>query len=330
VTLGYVAWITVCLVWGTTYLAIRVALDTVPVLLVAGLRWMAAGVLLSGIVLASGRRLPPPRLWGSLLLLGVLMNVVGNGFVVWAEQHVASGLAAVIIATVPFWSVGFEAVLPRGESASRGAVAGLAVGFLGIVVLVWPELVAGGGSGRAFVGGVIALQIACAGWALGTSYTKRHPLGADPVASAAMQMTFSGIMLLGLATANGEWARLHFTTRTLSAMTYLTVVGSLVAYPAYLYAIKHLPLSTVSLYAYINPLIAVVLGAALLGEPFSLRIAIAAALVLIGMAIVGRARRTTAPATGARRYGEGTRGPDRFATATASSTNATSPMPKSP
>jgi drug/metabolite transporter (DMT)-like permease len=329
VTLGYVAWITVCLVWGTTYLAIRVALETVPVLLVAGLRWMAAGALLSAVVLAAGRRLPAPRVWGSLVLLAVLMNVVGNGFVVWAEQYVASGLAAVIIATVPFWSVGFEAVLPRGEGVTRGAVAGLTVGFLGIVVLVWPELVAGGGSGRDFIGGVIALQIACAGWALGTSYTKRHRLAADPMASAALQMTFSGFILLGLATANGEWAALHFTTRTFWAMTYLTVIGSLVAYPAYLYAVKHLPLSTVSLYAYINPLIAVVLGAVLLGEPFSLRIAVAAALVLLGMAIVGRARRVDEPATTGTRYEDGVGGPE-FTTASASSTSPTSPMPKSP
>ncbi len=329
-TLAYAAWITVCVVWGTTYLAIRVSLETVPVLLVAGLRWLAAGVLLSALVLATGRRLPPPRLWGSLVLLGFLMNLVGNGFLVWAEQFVASGLTAVIIATVPFWSVAFEAVLPPTERLSRGALAGLAVGFLGIVVLVWPELATGGSSGRAFVGGVLGLQVACAGWALGTSYTKRHKLGADPVASAAMQMTFSGIMLLALATANGEWAVLHFTPRSLGAMAYLTVAGSLVAYPAYLYAIKHLPISTVSLYAYINPLIAVVLGAVLLGEPLSMRIAVAAALVLGGMAIVGRARGTTASAAAGSGYDERSRGSARLPAASASSTSATSPIPKSP
>ena len=152
----------------------------------------------------------------------------------------------------------------------------------------------GGSGGRSFVFGVLALQVACAGWALGTSYTKRHELGADPAASAAMQMTFSGIMLLALATANGDWAALRFSGRSLAAMTYLAVVGSVVAYTAYLYAIKHLPISTVSLYAYINPLIAVVLGAVVLAEPLSARIVVAAALVLAGMAMVSRRR----PATG--------------------------------
>jgi drug/metabolite transporter (DMT)-like permease len=328
VTLAYAAWITVCVVWGTTYLAIRVSLETVPVLLVAGLRWMAAGLLLSAIVVASGRRLPPPRHWGPLLLLGFLMNLVGNGFVVWAQQYVASGLAAVIIASVPFWSVGFEAVLPPRQPVSRIGMAGLAVGFLGIVVLLWPALTTGGATGRAFVLGVLALQVACAGWALGTSYTKRHSIGDDPVASAALQMTFSGVMLLALATANGDWAGLHFSGRSLAAMAYLTVVGSLVAYTAYLYAIKHLPISTVSLYAYINPLIAVMLGAVLLGEPLSPRIAVAAAMVLAGMAIVGR-RRPAGAAAGAG-YDERTSGSGRFPAASASSTSATSPMPKSP
>jgi drug/metabolite transporter (DMT)-like permease len=326
VTLAYAAWITVCVVWGTTYLAIRVSLETVPVLLVAGLRWMAAGLLLSAIVVASGRRLPPPRHWGPLLLLGFLMNLVGNGFVVWAQQYVASGLAAVIIASVPFWSVGFEAVLPPRQPVSASGMAGLAVGFLGIVVLLWPALTTGGTTGRAFVLGVLALQVACAGWALGTSYTKRHTIGDDPVASAALQMTFSGVMLLALATAHGDWTALHFSARSLTAMAYLTVVGSLVAYTAYLYAIKHLPISTVSLYAYINPLIAVVLGAVLLGEPLSARIAMAAALVLGGMAMVGRARPTSVPAT----YDERSSGSGRVPTASASSTSATSPMPKSP
>ena len=322
--LAYAAWVTVCVVWGTTYLAIRVALETVPVLLVAGLRWMAAGMLLSAIVLASGRRLPPPRLWGPLALVGFLMNLVGNGFVVWAQQYVASGLTAVIIATVPFWLVGFEAVLPPRQPVSRAAVAGLAIGFLGIVVLVWPEVTTGSSGGRSFVFGVLALQVACAGWALGTSYTKRHELGADPAASAAMQMTCSGIMLLALATANGDWAALRFSPRSLAAMTYLAVAGSVVAYTAYLYAIKHLPISTVSLYAYINPLIAVVLGAVVLAEPLSARIVVAAALVLAGMAMVGRRR----PATQPRLPGadQRTSGAERPPTASAGATSDTSPM----
>ena len=299
--LAWAAWVTICLVWGTTYLAIRVALETIPVFLVAGLRWMAAGLALGAFSVVTGRRLPGPRMWGSLALLAFLMNVVGNGFVVWAEQFVASGLTAVVIASVPFWSVGIESSLKGGERLQWRALAGLAIGFAGIVVLVWPEITVGGGEGRAVIGGVIALQLACLGWALGTWYTKRHPSSADPLAASTVQMIFSGAMLLGIATANDEWSQLHFTPRTLGAMIYLTVAGSIVAYTAYVYAVKHLPISTVSLYAYINPLIAVALGSLLLGEPFSFRIIIAAGLVLAGIAVVRGVQSPSATAAAPRR-----------------------------
>lgn len=287
-SLAHLAFVTVCIVWGTTYLAIHVALETVPVLLLAGLRWMAAGVLLSGILLAMGRRLPPLRLWGPLILLGFLMNIMGNGFVVFAQQYVASGLTAVLIATTPFWSALLERLLPNGDRFSPRSLLGLAIGFSGIVILVWPEMSQGGAGGRAFVGGVVAIQLACVGWVIGTSYAKRHELGDNPLPSAALQMIFSGVMLLVAATAHGDWANLTFTTRTFAAMAYLSIAGSLVAYSAYIYAIQHLRLSLVSLYAYINPIIAVALGTVLLSEPLSPRIVLAAGLVLTGTWIVGR------------------------------------------
>ena len=287
-SLAYLAFFTVCVIWGTTYLAISVALETVPVLLLAGLRWMFAGVVMSVAMLATGRGLPKPRLWGPLALLGFLMNIVGNGFVVYAQQHVASGLTAVLIATTPFWSALVERLLPNGERFTRRSLFGLALGFGGIVVLVWPEMTHGGAEGAAFVGGVIAIQLACVGWVIGTSFAKRHELGDNPFRSAALQMVFSGTMLLTAATAHGDWAQLSFTPRTISAMLYLSIAGSLVAYSAYIYAIQHLPLQLVSLYAYINPMIAVALGTLLLNEPLSARILVAAALVFAGTWIVGR------------------------------------------
>ena len=286
--LAYIAFVTVCIVWGTTYLGIHVALETVPVLLVAGLRWMFAGVVMSALMLATGRGLPKPRLWGPLALLGFLMNIVGNGFVVYAQQFVASGLTAVLIATTPFWSALIERLLPNGERFSKRSLSGLALGFSGIVVLVWPELTNGGAGGRQFVIGVIAIQLACVGWVVGTSYARRHELGDNPFRSTALQMVFSGIMLLIAATAHGDWAQLSFTPRTIAAMLYLSVAGSLIAYSAYIYAIQHLPLQLVSLYAYINPMIAVGLGTLLLNEPLSTRVIVAAVLVFAGTWIVGR------------------------------------------
>ena len=299
-SLAYLAFVTVCVIWGTTYLGISVALETVPVLLVAGLRWMFAGLVMSALMLATGRGLPRVALWGPLFLLGFLMNVVGNGFVVYAQQYVASGLTAVLIATTPFWSALVERLLPNGERFSTQSLLGLGLGFAGIVNLVWPEMSTGGASGRAFIGGVIAIQLACVGWVVGTSYAKRHELGDDPFRSTALQMVFSGSMLLGAATWNGDWSRVTFTARTIAAMLYLSVAGSLIAYSAYIYAIQHLPLSLVSLYAYINPIIAVALGTMLLSEPFSTRIAISAALVLLGTWVVSAGRRVASPRTASR------------------------------
>lgn len=287
-SLAYLSFITVCIVWGTTYLAISVALETVPVLLLAGLRWTAAGVIMSGLMIATGRGLPRLRLWAPLALLGFLMNVVGNGFVVFAQQYVASGLTAVLIATTPFWSALAERLLPDGERFTPRSLIGLGLGFTGIIVLVWPEMTHGGASGRQFVIGVVAIQLACIGWVIGTSFARRHELGDNPFRSTALQMVFSGIMLLTAATAHGDWAQLSFTPRTLAAMAYLSIAGSLVAYSAYIYAIQHLPLQLVSLYAYINPMIAVALGTLLLNEPISARIVVAAVLVFAGTWIVGR------------------------------------------
>jgi drug/metabolite transporter (DMT)-like permease len=283
--LAYTAWVVVCIVWGTTYLAIRVALESVPVALVGGLRFTAAGLILIATLRATGQPLPARRSWRAIALSGFLLLVIGNGAVVWAEQYVASGLAAVMVAMVPFWNVVVEAVRPDGERATRRTWSGLAVGFAGIVVLVWPELFTGGG-GRWFVAGVIALQLACAGWALGTSITKRNTVSSSPAATSAVQMFAAGLMFLAIATVTGEWQALAFTVRSASAILYLVVFGSIVAFSAYVYALKHLPIATVSLYSYVNPLIAVGLGTLLLSEPFSGRTLVASALVFAGIAVV--------------------------------------------
>jgi drug/metabolite transporter (DMT)-like permease len=223
-------------------------------------------------------------------LAGFLLLVVGNGAVVWAEQYVASGLAAVMVAMVPFWNVLVEAMRSGGERPSPRTVIGLAIGFAGIVVLVWPELFTGGG-GTWFVAGVVALQLACAGWALGTSFTKRTTTSPSPFATSAAQQLAAGVMFLAIATITGEWNQLAFTARSAGAMLYLVIFGSIVAFSAYVYALKHLPIATVSLYSYVNPLIAVVLGTVLLSEPFSSRTLVASALVFAGIAAV-----RTAPA----------------------------------
>jgi drug/metabolite transporter (DMT)-like permease len=284
--LAYTAWLAVCLIWGTTYLAIRVALETIPPASVGAIRFVLAGMLLAVFLMARGVRLPARAQWRGLAIVGVLLIGVGNGMVVVAEQWVPSGIAAVVIATTPFWMAGVEALIPGGERFSRRTLLGMTIGFAGILLLLWPDLTAGGSLGRQFLVGLIALQLAEVGWSAGTAYSKRHARDENALAAAALQMLFGGLAMLVVAIIRGEFADLRFSTRSAAAELYLIVVGSLVAFPAYIYALKHLPVSTVSLYAYINPVIAVLLGALLLGEPFGLRIVIASALVLLGVSVV--------------------------------------------
>jgi drug/metabolite transporter (DMT)-like permease len=239
--------------------------------------------------------LPAVTLWPSLALQGLMMIGFGNGFVNWAEQHVPSGLAAVTLATSPFWMSGVEALRGDGERLSRRALAGLVLGFNGILVLVWPDLRIGDAAGLQFTLGVIALQGACLGWAIGSSYSKRHPHNGSVVAATAVQMLFGGAMMLAAGTLLGEWPRVHLEGRGLWALTYLVFVGSIGGFVSYIYALQHLPVATVSLYAYANPLIAVVLGAALLGEPFTTRTVIAMAIVFAGMTMVRARKPSTAP-----------------------------------
>lgn len=286
---AYLAWATICVVWGTTYLAIKIALESVPPMLVGGLRYLMAGPALILFLRLRGDRLPGWRTWPSYAVLGLLMLGIGNGGVVWAEQHVPSGLAAVIIATTPFWMVAVDSFFPGGDRLSKQHWAGLSIGFCGIVLLVWPDLVAGGQAGRNVLLGIGALQVACLGWSLGSSYGKRHGVHAPPIHGAALQMFAGGVWMTLAGTTLGEWSQFDPTWRSMSAVFYLAVVGGLAGFGAYIYALAHLPVSFVSLYAYINPVIAVALGTALLGEPFTTRMVVAIAIILAGTAIVSLA-----------------------------------------
>ncbi len=284
--LAYGAWVAVCLLWGTTYLAIRIGLETVPPMLLGGFRWTIAGALIL-LVMRLRRDAMPGRVeWPTLAVLGVLLIGFGNGGVVWAEQTLPSGLTAVLVAVVPFWMLGVERVAGSAAPLDARRLVGLLVGFAGIVLLVWPELELG--QGAAFLLGVLATQLACLGWALGSTYSRRRRPSENVLAVAAYQMLFGGLAMFAAGTVIGEWPALVFNARTGSAVLYLVVFGSLAGFTAYAYALKHLPVATVSLYAYVNPVIAMVLGTLVLAEPMSLRVAVAGVVVLAGMAIVRR------------------------------------------
>jgi drug/metabolite transporter (DMT)-like permease len=289
---AWIAWVAVCVIWGTTYLGIKVALESIPPFLMGGLRYLLAGVLLALVLVARGRSLPPLADWGRMAVLGFFMVSLGNGGVVYGEQYVPSGLTAVIIGTSPFWMVSVNALVTGGKQIFLRQWIGLLIGFAGIVLLVWPDITAGGASGSQFAFGVIAVQIACAGWAVGSAYTRRHVMPRNVMGSAALQMFFGGVFMTIAGTLLGEWDRLAFTGRTTAAFFYLVVVGAVIAFAAYSYALRHLDIAIVSLYTYVNPVIAVALGTLLLGEPFGLRMLVAAAIIVLGVAIVGPTSKT--------------------------------------
>lgn len=290
--LAYAAFATVCLVWGTTYLAIAVAIETLPTFLFAGVRFAIAGTLLLIFCLLRGYRLPT-RLsdWLNLALIGVLMIGVANLAVVWAEHHVSSGFAALLVATAPFWMALLELLRKEGERLDRGKVIGMTVGFSGVVILVAPELQLEGTSAM-FLVGVIALQIGSIAWNFGSIRSKYHMSGdVPPLLSASLQMLFGGLATGLVGLARGEAAQFVFSTRSLIAFVYLVLFGSILAYGAYVYALSKLSTSTTSLYAYVNPLVAVFLGWLILDERIGWNALVAMVVIFAGMALVQRSKR---------------------------------------
>jgi drug/metabolite transporter (DMT)-like permease len=287
---AWIAWAAVCVIWGTTYLAIKISLDTIPPFLCGGIRYVIAGVVLAAGLRASGRPLPAREDWPKLMFMGFCMLTLGNGGVVWGEQYLPSGLTAVIIATCPFWMVAVDGMLADGEALHARQWAGLALGFLGIVLLVWPEIAASHQTTVHLSIGITALQIACLGWAVASAQTRRHVVRRDILGAAALQMFFGGAFMMIAATALGEWSHVSLTTSTAIAMTYLTVAGSIVAFVCYSYALSHLSVAVVSLYTYVNPVIAVALGVLWLHEPFERRQLFAAGVIAVGVTIVKMGR----------------------------------------
>jgi drug/metabolite transporter (DMT)-like permease len=284
------AWVLVCIFWSTTFLAIRIGVQTLPPLaMISGARYLVAGIILSFIIALRGVPLPSRDSWPGHALLGFLMLGLGNGALVWAEQWIPSGMAAVMVAAIPFWMIGIEALLPSGERIRPLQFVGLLLGFGGLVLLVSSDLAqAGGATSRQILHGAIAIQISCCGWALGSAYSKRHARHENALGAAAMQMVFGGTLLLLTGTLIGEWHHAAFTARGMMAWGYLIVFGALVGYASYIYALKYLPVSMVSLYAYVTPILAVVLGAVVMREPFTPRMAVAVAIIFAGMVVVRR------------------------------------------
>jgi len=276
-----IAYLVVCVFWGSTYLAIKVGVTELPPFLFAGLRFLVAGLILLALARALGDPLPKKSDWRTLAIVGLLLLAGGNAFVVWSEQYVGSGIASIFVVTVAMWTALFDALIPGGSSELNWrVVAGLALGFLGTLLLVGAtpaEILA------ADKRGPIALTIASASWSLGTVYAKRHPTKASPYMGAAFQMIVGGGVVALVGTMLGEWASWHLSTRGIGAIVYLVIFGSILGYSAYSYALRHASATIVGTYAYVNPVIAVLLGWLLLHEPVSSRTFIAMGMILVAV-----------------------------------------------
>lgn len=280
---AYLALAAVCFFWGTTYLGIRIALESVsPVVLVAA-RFTLSGLVLLVVAAATGTRLPPRREWIRTAANGIVILGIGNGCLAFAEQWIPSGLAALFITTSPFWMVGLEAAIPGGERLHAPTIAGMLIGLSGVALLVAPS--AGGGWHGPLLTGFLILQLGCSGWALGSIAQRRTNAAAHPVVSGAIQQLATGIVYL-LPAFVLKGPPVHWSTRGVLAIVYLIVFGSIVGYSAYIYALKELPVAIVSIYNYVNPVIAVFLGWLVFREPFGWREAVATLVIFAGIAIV--------------------------------------------
>jgi len=274
-------------VWGSTYLAIRYAIDTLPIFLMAGARHVTAGTILFALARLRGDPFPDLRSWKSSLLIGSLLLLGGNGAVVWAEQRVPTGLTALLVATEPLWVMVLVWLRPGGVRMSGQVAAGLVCGFSGMIFLVNPFRGAPGT--HVDLWGAVALISAAFSWAVGSIYAGRVRIAASPLMGAGMQMLTGGTLLILAGSAAGEWWDFSLeavSARSAMALAYLIVFGSLIGFTSYSWLLGVAAPSTVSTYAYVNPVIAVVLGWVFRGEPITPRVLLAAFVIILGVVII--------------------------------------------
>lgn len=289
ITLNFLA---VYTLWGSTYLAIRFGVRDLPPALMAGTRFTIAGALLLAWLRWRGVPLPPRSLFVPIAVTGMLLMFGGNWLVTWAELTVPSGMAAVIVANLPFFVAGIEAVRRDGERLPPVGLLGLLIGFGGMLILMWPKLAGLGGGARGLgdFKGELALLLANLCWAWGSIYARRRIRGIPPLMGAALEMLVAGLALLGAGLLLGEAPHFHLTTTAALALAWLIVAGSLCGYTAYIWLLHHVPPAKVSTYAYVNPIIAVLLGWLVLDEALDWRMAAGTAVILGGVAVVNTAR----------------------------------------
>lgn len=287
-TNAYVALIIVSIFWGTTYLAARIGVQHMHGMMLAGLRQTSAGLILVAFFLMRGYKLPQMPVLSKLFVIGTIMLCGSNGLMTWAMQYIPSGLGAIIAATVPIWITIFSFFLVQRTKITIQLVAGMVIGLLGIGGIFYDNLAQLMNEEYRF--GVMLITLACVFWALGSVLTAKWALGINYLYGAGYQMLFSGVVMLVIAGLMGQ--HLHFSSFTgelWGSLLYLIFIGSLLSYSAYVFALNNLPPSLVSVYAYINPIVAVILGWLILQEKLNWVMGLSCMVTLLGVYIVNRA-----------------------------------------
>jgi drug/metabolite transporter (DMT)-like permease len=283
----WIALLTIYTVWGSTYLAIRYAVETIPPFLMAGTRFMVAGAILYLWRRSAGDPAPTRGQWLRAAVVGLLLLLGGNGLLSLAEQNVASGISALIIGSVPLWMTTIEALRPGGVRPNTFGILGLLIGFGGIALLVAPSLLSGNPAASHPLG-ILILLFAAFFWSLGSIYSRHAHLPASSLLSTGMEMLAGSAGLYLVGTLTGEWHALvlaDITTRSWLALLYLVLFGSMAGFTAYAWLLRSAPVSLVATYAYVNPLVAILLGSLFAQETLTVHV-LFSALIIIGSVVL--------------------------------------------
>ena len=286
-----VAFALLYVLWGSTYLAMRVIVRDMPPYVAGAVRYLIAGPIMLGTLALMGRKVSLSfQDLRRLLVISILLLSIGNIGVLWGEEYVSSGLASLIVALVPIWVVIMEAWFFRAGRMTAKGLFGLALGIVGLLVLLWPRIASSSHLGRLELLGSAILAGASFFWSLGSIFSHRYNLSVDVFVSAAWQMVLGGLVNAVIALSFSQFQRTHWTTRALSAIAYLVVFGSWLGYSAYIHLLEHVPTPKVATYAYVNPIVAVFLGWAILREHVDLFMLLGTAIIIASVALVNTSK----------------------------------------
>ncbi|MCA4900060.1 MAG: DMT family transporter [Bacteroidota bacterium] len=285
--LAYLALAAVCIIWGTTYLGLRIGVKQFPPFLFSIIRFLTAGPILILLVLLSGRaQWPDKKVLFNQAVSGLFMVTLGISIVGWAEMYISSGVAAIICSMMPIWTVLINVFVTKDEQPNWLIILGLVTGLTGIVLIFGEHLSEFSNSN--YTAGIVLTFIANLSWAIGSIWIKKKNTNSNPFLNAGLQMLFGGIFLIPFTLLLDDYSRINWNSSVVYSLAYMSLVGSVAAYACYSYAIKKLPMTLVSLYAYINPIVAVLLGWLVLDEKLNGRIALAILVTIAGIYIVNK------------------------------------------